>query len=235
MDAASATLDVTGGFVFTGATDSSMDVSGNSASPTDVDISATNAGAGTAGITLTADDDITFDARGATTPITVNESGDTDLDAGFTATSIIGALNELLQGTAATTEYSGTVNGTTGISAGEAVALANDGGSARVFQADADAGDNTENAIGLALAAAGTGAGIQVVVAGEVPTPDAAWTGGVPAAANVGDPVFVSATAGLITLTAPGGSARVLKIGVVSQGGSGTTRVMVNAPDSIKL
>jgi hypothetical protein len=57
--------------------------------------------------------DIVFDARGATTPITVNEAGDTDLDGGFTATSIIGALNELLAGGGGTNSdtYRWVVNG----------------------------------------------------------------------------------------------------------------------------
>lgn len=48
-----------------------------------------NNGAGTA--------DITFQARGSTS-IPLNESGDVDLDPGFTATSIIGAINELYTG-----------------------------------------------------------------------------------------------------------------------------------------
>lgn len=45
--------------------------------------------------------DLTLGARGAT--ITLNEAGDTTLNGGFTATSIIGALNELLTGGGAAT------------------------------------------------------------------------------------------------------------------------------------
>jgi hypothetical protein len=47
-----------------------------------------------ADLTLAATTDITFDALGMTTPLTVNQVGDLDLS-GFTATSIVGALNEI--------------------------------------------------------------------------------------------------------------------------------------------
>ncbi len=78
-------------------------------------------------------------------------------------------------------------------------------------------------------------AAIEVVLAGEVDVPDAAFTGGVPAVTNVGDPVFVSDTVGLLSLTAPGGASRVLKVGIVSRGGSGAVRLVLPAVDSIKL
>ncbi len=47
--------------------------------------------------------DVTFDARGITTPLPVNEVGDINLDGGFTATSIVGALNELFGASVAPT------------------------------------------------------------------------------------------------------------------------------------
>ncbi len=178
--------------------------------------------------------DMTLGARGST--ITLNESGDESLDGGFTATSIIGALNELLTGgISGNVSTSQTVNSTTAISAGEPVALMNQAGSARAFQADANAGDQTEQAIGIAAAAGAVDAAIEVVLAGEVDVPDAAFTGGVPAVTNVGDPVFVSDTVGLLSLTAPGGASRVLKVGIVSRGGSGAVRLVLPAVDSIKL
>ncbi len=46
-------------------------------------------------ITALAQADITFQANGASAAIPFNEVGDTDLDGSFTATSIVGALNEL--------------------------------------------------------------------------------------------------------------------------------------------
>jgi len=57
-----------------------------------VQITANNAGSGLATIAISAQDDINFTARSGS--ITLNESGETILS-GFSATSLIGALNEL--------------------------------------------------------------------------------------------------------------------------------------------
>ena len=236
VDAAIVTVDATDTMSFDAASTSNFSVSGNSAGNTDVNIAAANAGAGQADITMTADDDIFFDANGAAAPIPFNATGaDADLDSGFTATSIIGALNELLNGNSKLLCTTQTVNSTTAINAGEAVAMDDQSGSARAFQADANSGTDTERAVGLALAGAAVDAAITIVLGGEVDVPDAAFTGGVPGTGNVGQRVFLSDTPGLLTLTAPGGSSRVLKLGTVSRGGSGAVRVLVGTPDSIKL
>ena len=67
---------------------------------TDANTTAITIGGGAAQTSTTinagASDDITLASRGGS--ITVSESGDTALDGGFTATSIIGALNELKTG-----------------------------------------------------------------------------------------------------------------------------------------
>jgi hypothetical protein len=71
-------------------------------------------------ITVTAGsgNDLTLGARGST--ITLNESGDTSLNSDFTATSIIGGLNELMAGgrevlLSTTTAIDGTATGTTNL------------------------------------------------------------------------------------------------------------------------
>ena len=60
-----------------------------------ITLSAVNAGAGTADVDLYADDDITFDALGSG-PIPLNSAAPDNVLVGYTATSIIGALNEAL-------------------------------------------------------------------------------------------------------------------------------------------
>jgi hypothetical protein len=57
-------------------------------------INANNGGTGAGNILIRAGDEISFDARGMVTPITVNQAGALDL-VGFTATSIIGCFNEI--------------------------------------------------------------------------------------------------------------------------------------------
>jgi hypothetical protein len=201
-------VDASGNFSIDGATASNITVSGGTA-------------------------DLTLGARAAT--ITLNESGDTTLDGGFTATSIVGALNELLAGGGDAQNTAVTVLAGEAIAAGAPVSLLNTGGVAEAFEGDANSGDNRENAFGLAQAAiADTNTG-KVVVAGEVDVPDAQWDA-LPAVGNVGDIVFLSETVGNLTLTAPStGGSRVLKLGVVSRGGTGAVRVIVPVPDSIKL
>jgi hypothetical protein len=110
MNAADATLDVTGGFSFDAAAASNMTVSGATA-------------------------DLTLGARGAT--ITLNESGDTAL-VGYTATSIIGALNEVKAGAGAITVSLPIENGVT-IAAGDTIAASTVAGRVTLMNANANA------------------------------------------------------------------------------------------------
>jgi len=113
---------------------------------------------GRLGVTIEAETssaDLTFDARGMNTPITLNESGDEDLD-GFTATSIVGALNEVKAGVGATV----VTFGTSTASAGDVVKI-----SASDTLAPADAGDGEAATIGIQINGA---APYKVVVSGEV-------------------------------------------------------------------
>jgi hypothetical protein len=108
--AASSGVGGTGGLISLLGGVGGLGVGGAGGAGSSVVITAGDGGNGSTGgnggdITLTAGDpgtggspsagDITFDALAMTTPITLNETGDLDLS-GFTATSIIGALNEAL-------------------------------------------------------------------------------------------------------------------------------------------
>lgn len=99
------------------------------------------------------------------------------------------------------------------------------------------------NVVGLAPAAYGAGAAT-VAVAGEITADDASWVGGTRPAPNAdeGKPVYVSTTAGLLTLTAPSASGDVVqKVGVVSfcapagGGGNNLTRIIIQIGDNVTL
>jgi len=75
--------------------DSNLTMTANDAGDKTLSIAASNAGAGAGILTHEADGDITFDALGAAAATPFNEAGQTDLDGTFTATSIVGTINEL--------------------------------------------------------------------------------------------------------------------------------------------
>ena len=176
--------------------------------------------------------DIVFDARGMTTPITLNESGDLDLDGAFTATSIVGALNELISGTAPSNT---TVTGTSAevLATGAPAAFNTTNG---VIEGDANSGDTRESTIGLVLVGVGSAASVDILIAGEMAIPDAQWDAA-PGAGASGSLVYLSDTVGNVTTTAPGGASRVMKLGLITfaDASANTTRVLVPVPDSVKL
>lgn len=153
-------------------------------------------------VTATGANDLTFGARGGTT--TFNEAGDVNLDVSFSATSIVGALNEL--GTGAVTATWAQVLSTGATSGGTNPTLS----SGDVFQgADAATGGDMELRGGNASA----GMGGQVTVNGG------ASTGG-----NSGG--FLVFTAGAGGATGDGGNATVLGgTGGATTGSGGTARV----------
>jgi hypothetical protein len=113
--------------------------------------------------------DIVFDARAMASPITLNEAGDLDLDGGFTATSIIGALNELFGG------GGGGATLQTAYAAGNTIAVTTANGSVALSNA-ADTTDvltiertfvGSGDGIDINMAAGTTGRGLRVVVAGS--------------------------------------------------------------------
>lgn len=142
----------------------------------------------TGGITLDAPgtSDLTFDARSMSTPITLNQSGNTDLS-GFTATSIIGALNELKSST-----NTFTLNAAATIAVGDVVIV---NGSGTVDLADANSGD--QFVAGIAITGNTVGNPVVVQTAGVV-------TG--LSGLTAGTRYYLSGTAGDLTATAPAGS-----------------------------
>lgn len=140
------------------------------------------------------------------------------------------ALHVHAAAAATTVTVSGTVNAATLaiVAIGSPVVFANDGGSPRVFNADSDAAGRV-TVVGLATTAAGLGAAVSVQVAGELLTANGAWDPTFPnATTDVGSRVYLSEIAGKLTLTAPSTSgATVLRVGHVTVGGTGTTKVAI--------
>jgi len=92
---------------------------------------------------------------------------------------------------------------------GAVVGVAYDSTDAGAFNVDIGANlgvDTTPYPIGFAVAASTAGNPVRLVNSGEVTVPGTQFTGGAPTAADVGKPVYASATAGQVTLTAPTGA-----------------------------
>jgi hypothetical protein len=119
------------------------------------------------------------------------------------------------------------------IAAGAPVNYHNSGGNPRIQESDANGGGTRENPVGLAQAAITSGNAGNVVQAGEVDVPDAQWDS-VPVVGDVGEPAYVSTTVGNLTLTAPGAGAIVVRVGYISQGGTGQVKVLVNVGEPVK-
>ncbi len=114
------------------------------------------------------------------------------------------------------------------VAAGQILCKANDAGTAKLFLADANA-SGRRGPSGFALAAAAMGANVQAVASGVIDVPDAYWVGGVPAVTDVQAPVYLSTTAGSVTLTPPATAGdTVVQVGVVWRGGAGSVQVQVN-------
>ena len=151
--------------------------------------------------------DITFDARGMTTPITLNQTGDTDLS-GFTATSIIGALNELQAAVSAAGDLQNTYTAGENLAAGEPVYIS---AANTVSRKSASTDAAAARFIGVAESA------ITSASSGEITTEGLATSAFVASLTlNAGDEVFLSTTTGRFTNVAPSGSGNVvLSVGFV--------------------
>lgn len=122
-----------------------------------------------------------------------------------------------------------------GLTAGQLVALDNNAGVPGVFLADANGIVHLQHAVGFANNTVLAGAAVNVLVAGEQLVPDAFWDA-VPLVANVGANVFMSETAGHVTLTAPTTAADVnQKVGVVGTGGAGVSTVICQIGDGVVI
>ncbi len=160
-----------------------------------------------------ATEDLTLGARGNT--ITLNEAdftvgGETiegqTLAAGFTATSIIGAINELAQGTGEASLTTGEI-----LVLGDLVYLS---AASTVSKADASADDALSRPIGFAEAAAGAAAAVKVIYSGlATAVVDAATYA-------IGEEIYMSETAGRVTNTPPATASSVRqKVGIANEAG----------------
>jgi hypothetical protein len=112
-------------------------------------------------------------------------------------------------------------------------ALTNSTGTKAVKANAASGSGGLQNPIGLAFADYSAAATASIISSGETPdiTDNTVWeSSAFPVqATDIGKRVYLSATtAGCLTLTEPSGSGdRVVRVGIVSKGGSATSRVFV--------
>lgn len=166
--------------------------------------------------------DLTLGARGAT--ITLNEAANTTLDTNFTATSLIGAVNEVKTANLGVTSPSYLASEV--ISAGDVVYLDWDAGNTRtgVYLAD-NTVSGKQDPVGVALTGGGIGTTIYIATHGQEAIVNSVIT-----ANTEGSPVYLDTTGG-VTLTPPtgvgtGDSSQI--IGQVSTaGGAGTAKIIV--------
>ncbi len=168
--------------------------------------------------------DLTLGARGAT--ITFNESGDTTLDTNFTATSIVGAVNEVKTANLGTTTPSYLAGET--IVAGDVVYLDWDVGNTRtsVYLADNSVAGK-QDPVGIALTGGVAGTTIYIASQGQE-----AIINTLVAANNEGAAMFLD-TAGGLSITKPTTVNHTSQIiGVVSTAGvAGVAKIIVQLRD----
>jgi len=146
--------------------------------------------------------DLTLGGRAAT--ITLNEAGDTTLS-GFTATSIVGALNELKGEISGVGVWTGVVDTVAGISANDVVCLDDANAAGILDLADANAASK-KFVVGVCTVGAAQSATASVASGGKatVATSDVgAWA--------CGDAIYLATTAGEATSTAPSASGDVVQ------------------------
>lgn len=122
------------------------------------------------------------------------------------------------------------------ITAGQLVVIINQISQGTVFLADADGAGLLQDVVGYAtLDATAPDDTIVQLTPGVVYVPDVYWDS-VPADTDVGKRVYLSATAGNSTLTAPSGSGvLVIRVGILVTGGAGFNRVAMNIGEGIIL
>jgi hypothetical protein len=135
-------------------------------------------------------------------------------------------------------ESNATYTGVAGetIAAGNLVCLDWDAGNteARVYLCDANETDEVSNAIGIATGASTAGNAITMQLTGEsIVIPNAEWDT-FPATTAVGQAVYMSETAGNVTLTIPTGNLTVQQVGNVSIGGTGVAKIIINVMAQVK-
>lgn len=171
--------------------------------------------------------DLTLGARGGT--VTLNEAGQTTLNGNFTATSVVGGLNELKTsnlGVSTPVWLASEV-----VSVGDAVYLDWDAGNARtgVYLAD-NTTAGKQDPVGIALTGGGVGTSIYIATQGQE-----AIINSLIAANQEGSPVYLDTSGGL-TLTPPpivpgsGDSSQI--VGQVSKAGAaGVAKIIIQLRD----
>jgi hypothetical protein len=153
---------------------------------------------------------------------------------GIAITNGAGSVTIAATGAAASTSVDIPSTAQEALNAGDLVRFVDDAGVPKVQKADATNTDARLNPVGFAVAAALAGAAVTVRVSGVADVPAGRFNAA-PAAANVGQRVFVSTTSGQITLTAPSASGDVLqRAGVLVDGGA-NPKVLVQIGDPVLL
>jgi len=121
------------------------------------------------------------------------------------------------------------------VSVGEVVATNDSGGSPRVFKADADGVTQLTNPVGFAVLTTSSGSSVPVATTGEISIPDTEWDS-VPGTGDVGKRVYLSETAGNLTLTPPATpGSTVIRVGVITRGGSGLVKMSIQVGEGTVL
>lgn len=183
--------------------------------------------------------DITFDAQGMTTPLpfngsTAGDTGNQDLSSNFTATTLVGALNELKEAGVAEADAVIADFITTGLTVGNPVYVTTTDDTTAATDASALA--TAESFVGIVrtIGALGTG---EVVTSGTAAAlVEAGLTGGdYPVA---GDPIYLSETAGRVTTIAPSDTPQsgtiIYPIGYV-RNDTGLTATTTGASDLLNI
>ncbi len=115
---------------------------------------------------------------------------------------------------------------------GQPLYITNVSGSPRVFKAEAD-NASVLYVVGIAYDAGSITNTIRMQIAGEISIADSIWDS-VPTTIDVGKPAYLSTTAGKLTLTAPSSvGSSVQKCGIITKGGSGLVKMVVQIGDVV--
>jgi hypothetical protein len=118
---------------------------------------------------------------------------------------------------------------------GYLVCLADYGGEPGMYATTASGSAFRRRPIGFITTSATAGDGLSVIIGGELDVPDAAWDV-LPTTSDVGKYVWMSETTGLVTLTPPSTiGSTVKRIGVLSNGTSGTLKIIIQIGEGTTL
>ena len=232
----SSTLAVTGASTLTGnvSTGGTLTVTGvstfNGASTFNANATigagATLATSGSGNINLPNNGSARFQVEGTTVSANVTATNLGTLTGGGNADALHSHAN-------VATTFSSTAGET--LVSGNPVVINDASGIAKVYKADADGSGVIRNVVGFAAAAADADAVASVAIDGERSMADAVWDA-VPAVTDVGKVVYLSETVGKVTITAPStAGSNVQKVGIVSVGGTGAVKMIVQIGNAVTL